>query len=73
MTRRSLLPATLASVLLTGVVLTYTGWLSPRSCQAASPHRTDAHARVGDPFTTSTAWRWRNCQPTHWRSCLLQH
>lgn len=26
-----------------------------------------------DPYRTPAAWRWRQCQHSHWRACLLQH
>jgi hypothetical protein len=25
-----------------------------------------------DPLASEAAWRWRQCQPAHWRACVLQ-
>ena len=58
--------ATVFTLLLTGIVLSQTSWRNP-----PSPSLHD-HARARDPFAGEAAWRWRHCQPTHWRACLLQ-
>jgi hypothetical protein len=67
MKNSSLLVVTLATVLLTGLVLPHTGWLS-----ASSPHHGEARVRNRDPLTSEAGWRWQQGQPTHWRACLLQ-
>ena len=48
------------------------GWLSHRTGQAA-PSRPTAGARSREQALSDAAWRWRDCQPHHWRDCLLQH
>jgi hypothetical protein len=65
MKRRGLLVVTLLTLLLTGVVL----------ASAASPRSLDSSGilRSRNPFDGETAIRYRQCQPTHWRACLLQH
>jgi hypothetical protein len=75
MKRHSLLFVTLFTLLLTGGVLPHTGWLTSRSAHASPSHgaETHGHARSRDPLASDAAWRWRQCQPTHWRACLLQH
>lgn len=71
--KSSLIPAAFLSVLATVLVLLHCGWLSPRSCRAASPPRQGpGRTHVEDAFSSSTAQQWRSCQPRHWRTCLLQ-
>jgi hypothetical protein len=74
MKRPGLIVVTLFTLLLTGFLLPPCSWFSPRSLRA-SPRASEplAHARVQDPFATQAAWRWRQCQPNHWRACMLQH
>jgi len=71
MTRQGLYPITLATVVLTVLVLSQ-GWLAPRSAQARQPEP-KRQLRTADADSTDTAWRWRQGQPQHWRTCLLQH
>ncbi len=75
MKRPGLPLATLLTLLLTGLVLAQAGWLGNRSCHAASRRRAElsSQARANDPFTSQAALRYRQCQPSHWRACLLQH
>jgi len=65
MKRRGLLVVTVLTLLLTAVVL----------ASAASPRRLDSTGalRSANSFDGETAVRYRQCQPTHWRACLLQH
>lgn len=65
MKRRGLLVVTVLTLLITGVVL----------ASAASPRRLDSAGAVRsrNPLDGGTAIRFRQCQPTHWRACLLQH
>ena len=65
MKRRSLLVVTTFTLLLTGVVLVRAG--SFRSAEPGDP------ARTHRAFMGEAAIRYRQCQPTHWRACLLQH
>lgn len=73
MTRRGLVPVTLLTVLFTGLTLARAGWFAATSFRTF-PHRGDAHshARAHDPLGGEAAFRWRHCQATHWRACLLQ-
>jgi len=63
--------ATLLTFLLTGIVLSRAGWLQARS---ATTHQLDSrsHTQAHDPLASEAAWRWRHCQPVHWRACVLQ-
>lgn len=73
MARLAWLLATLTMVLLTGSVLTQAGRLGLVRPFHASPRRIELHgsARM-DAFASEGAFRWRYCQPTHWRSLALQ-
>jgi hypothetical protein len=67
--KRNRLPViTLFAILLTSGVVGWTGWSAPTHSLAAHHAGQAAH----DPFATDTAWRWRQCQPRHWRYCMLQ-
>jgi hypothetical protein len=70
MKTRSLLLATVLTLLCTGFFLTYAGWFA-----GSSSRRPDArsHARAHDGFNSDAAWRYRRCQPVHWRAMMLQH
>jgi len=63
--------ATLLTFLLTGIVLSRSGWFQARS---ATTHHSDSrnHLQAPDPLESEAAWRWRHCQPAHWRACVLQ-
>jgi hypothetical protein len=74
MRRHSLLFVTLFTLLVTGTILPHSAWLNARSSH--SPVRDaelHSHVRGHDPLSSQAALRWRQCQPTHWRACLLQH
>jgi hypothetical protein len=75
MKNRSLLAATLITFSVTGSLLTGAGWFSAtRPARAASHHPdTHSHARAQDTMTSEAAWRYRRCQPVHWRALMLQH
>lgn len=64
----------LVTFLLTGFVLTHSGWLSARRPGRTPIHHGDshAHAGAGDPLASEAGKRWRNCMPNHWRGYLLQ-
>jgi hypothetical protein len=74
MKRWGLILATCLSLLLSGFVLAHPGWLQAR------PHRTTlarsleigARASASDKLASEAGWRWRQCQPNHWRACMLQ-
>lgn len=61
------------------VTLLFTGYILPMSNRSTAP-RSVVH-RPGevrgpikdqDPLASEAAARWRNCQPHHWRACLLR-
>jgi hypothetical protein len=58
-----LLIVTVLTLLLTGFVLSH----------AAGRSETPSAPRSRTGFCGETALRYRQCQPTHWRACLLQH
>jgi hypothetical protein len=64
MKRHGLLVAALLVVPLTGWTLYRAGWYTP----AAAPPAPRTH----DERLSEAAWHWRECQPNHWRDCLLQ-
>jgi hypothetical protein len=64
---------TILTLSLTGLVLAWAGWLQAEAPRPASSWRSEAHAKNHDALTSEAAWRWRRCQATHWRACLLQH
>jgi hypothetical protein len=73
MKRRSLLLATLLSLVLTSIVLARTGWSFSRTGRPVPPRRTEPDTiRVHESISAEAALRYRQCQPTHWRTCLLQ-
>lgn len=67
MNRFGLILAAFSSLVLTGTVLPRTGWMSFR---ASANAETQAH--TPDPMASEAVWRWRHCEPNHWRACLLQ-
>jgi hypothetical protein len=67
-------------LLATTVCLVFTGWLTdysnrlPSHSLHASPRRVgEVEGTVHSFLATEAGWRWRNCEPKHWRACLLQH
>ena len=73
MLKSGLAPVTFLTLLLTGAWMTYAGWFAGRGSDH-SPRKTEAraHAQVRDPFNSEAAWRYRRCQPSHWRSLVMQ-
>ena len=73
MKRRGWILISLLTLLLTAFVLAQAGRLSAR-CSHCTPRNVElrSHAQAVDPFMTDAAFRWRNCEPHHWRACLLQ-
>jgi hypothetical protein len=74
MKRRSLLIATLATLSFTSIVLAHTGWCFNRASRPVVPHRSGPCSQVKshDAISAEAALRYRQCQPTHWRTWLLQ-
>jgi hypothetical protein len=68
MMRSGLLVVTLATVLVTGLVVPRSAWLGSHSA-----HHADGPVRGRDSLSSEAGWRWQQGQPTHWRACLLQH
>ncbi len=66
MTRSGLLLAAVA-ILFTGAALKRT--LFPAASAAPDLPR---HITAACPADSAAAWRFRQCQPDHWRSCMLQ-
>jgi hypothetical protein len=62
---------TIFTLSLTGLILLWAGWLQAKTPKAVSD--VGAHIKNHDSLTSDAAWRWRRCQPTHWRACLLKH
>jgi hypothetical protein len=75
MKKRGLLILTVFTVLLTGVVASYAGWFSGSRAGRSGAHHLDprSHAKARDVGLTDAAWRYRRCQPLHWRAMFLQH
>jgi hypothetical protein len=71
MKRRGLFFLTVLTLLGAGLATTAAGWYSG----SHSPRRSDVHthAKVQVPAMTEAAWRYRRCQPVHWRALMLQH
>jgi hypothetical protein len=75
MKNRGLLALTMLTVLLTGLLATYAGWFSGNRASRPSPRHPDprSHAKARDLVTSEAAWRYRRCQPVHWRAMFLHH
>jgi len=71
MKRRGLLFPTLLTISCTALFLTGAGWFSAGHSSPHPDSRTHAKAQV--PLLTEAAWRYRRCQPVHWRAMMLQH
>jgi hypothetical protein len=71
MKRRGLLFLTVLTLLCAGLGTTVAGWYSG----SPSPRRLESHphAKAQGPAMTEAAWRYRRCQPVHWRALMLQH
>jgi hypothetical protein len=63
MRQSGLVIVTVLTVLLTGVVLS----------RAAGRSENPSSWRPRAGWSGETILRFRQCQPTHWRDCLLQH
>jgi hypothetical protein len=57
---------TLMTVLVSAFAMTGAGWFRPRAARAAA-------VRPHSSFPSEAALRYRHCQASHWRACLLQH
>jgi hypothetical protein len=66
-----LILATLGMTLLSGWALRSAGWFSRPVREPARPCR--PHARSADPLASESAWRYRQCQPHHWRYLVMPH
>jgi hypothetical protein len=67
MKTRGLVLVTLATLALTGAVLTRAGWFAARAGTARGP------SRARDTLSGAAVWRWQHSQPAHWRACILQN
>jgi hypothetical protein len=73
MKRCGLILATLLSLLLTGFTTTRVGWLGSRPGRPSAPrHASTTQPKDDEPLSGEAALRYRQCQPTHWRACLIQ-
>jgi hypothetical protein len=68
MTRTRWLFGALFAVALSGAALARAAWLTSSPCP---PHPSD-HVEAPDLLDSPAAWRYRQGQPNHWRTCLLQ-
>jgi hypothetical protein len=71
MRRYGMLIATAFPLLLTGWTLNHAGWRGGAARPAGVDRPTACAAEEGDPLTTANGLRWRDCQPRHWRACVL--
>ena len=69
MKRRLLDLATVSTVLVSAFVFMRAGWLL--AAQGRSPRTVELHSDQ-DPYNTASAMRYRRCQESHWRACVLQ-
>jgi hypothetical protein len=67
MKTRGLVLVTLATVAVTGAVLTRAGWFTARAGTVRG------QARSRDSLSGAAVWRWQHNQPNHWRACILQN
>lgn len=72
MRRRGWLFATLFTLLFSSAALSYAGWSKARSAESSNG---TARTESGSPdlFSSPAANRYRECQPRHWRDCILNH
>jgi hypothetical protein len=73
--RQSLLIVTVLTLAATGAMLPRIARVHARTGRVALARTAVArNASRGDALLQSdAAWRWRQGDPAHWRSCLLQH
>jgi len=62
---------TICTLICTGFVLANSCWFQPRSAPAHS-WQPSSRTEANDSLSSEAVWRWRQCQPTHWRACILQ-
>jgi hypothetical protein len=67
MKRHGVFVAALLVLPLTAFALHQPGWCGPDAARRAPEQR-----KTRDERLSEAAWRWRGCQPHHWRDCLLQ-
>lgn len=74
MTRLSFSLVTFCCLTLTGLVVVKAGWLAVTRNESPSTRRGEPRAqlRAQESTASEAAWRWRRCQPHHWRTCFLQ-
>jgi hypothetical protein len=70
MRRRGLILTTLGAVLLTGFVYLRSAW--PSGSEHQDTIRVVPADSSGD-LNSEAGWRYRQCQPRHWRYCMIQH
>jgi hypothetical protein len=69
----SLLFVTLFTLVLTWVVLGHTARSFASTNHRYGYRNADIrHGGAHDPLDSEAGRRWRQCQPMHWRACLLQ-
>jgi len=68
MTRTHWLLGALFVVVLSGAAVARSAWLTSSSCPAQPSDPVEA----SDPLDSPAALRYRQGQPHHWRTCLLQ-
>jgi hypothetical protein len=75
MRRHGLLVTTASTVLVTGLILPQLGWFIARPLRGSPPRSADtyAHTKSREALLSEAAFRWRQCQPSHWRAWVLQH
>jgi hypothetical protein len=66
---------TIVTLFKTVVVLALAGWLQAEAPHSAAGRQSNSahHVKNHDSLTSDAAWRWKRCQPAHWRACMLQH
>ena len=69
-----LTPVTFCTLLLTGTLLNQAGWFAGKGTDRPAPRKTETRvqAQAHDSLNTEAAWRFRRCQPSHWRAMVLQ-
>jgi hypothetical protein len=67
MKQRGWVLVAVVACLLTGVVALRAGGSAP------SEPTSEVAVAAHDPLDSAAGWRYRRCQPHHWRACILKH